>query len=567
MKVTYTKALARKILLSFLAFVILLAIAAFFVRSSITKKLEDISKLASNVEHRLKPEQALLLLHQAEDDFQESLLDVNGPKSIEYKIKLTQAFNKIDTLLKTNTDTTQLTTAQGNQVRVWYKKKLELSDRLFQLKHNFDSLLTVYAEFNSQADQNQQIETTSSINSRKRKVNSKTDTVRNDISQEKKGLFGRLKDAIANKNGTTKGIVEIRHNNSTNIADITTQKIIARDRTNNAKKLQQLQQHNVKMLGMQRELISLNTHISNELERIVNDLKDLNYKMAEELKGMAFKNYQETTSLLNKFYLAALFLVLLFAVLLIIFILQLNKSEQQLLKENERSVNIAQQKMELLTHMTHEIRNPLTAIKGFLYVFAKTDLNPRQTEMLQSIKGSSDMLLRTLNDTLDAAKMETSELKIENDPFNPYTTVNEVIESMSYSATKKKLALNYNFNGDQAAIVLGDGFRLKQIMVNLLSNAIKYTNEGQVTINAELSSQDARLQIDVIDTGMGIGADQQASLFSQYYQTSSSKGQVGTGLGLYICKQLVEMQKGKISVKSEKGIGTTFSFFIPYQKN
>jgi two-component system sensor histidine kinase BarA len=567
MKVTYTKALARKILLSFLAFVILLAIAAFFVRSSITKKLEDISKLASNAEHRLKPEQALLLLHQAEDDFQESLLDVNGPKSAEYKLKLTQAFNKIDTLLKTNTDTTQLTAAQGNQVRVWYKKKLELSDRLFQLKHNFDSLLTVYAEFNSQSDQNQLIESTSSINSRKRKVNSKTDTLRKDISQEKKGLFGRLKDAIANKNGTTKGIVEIRHNNSTNTADITTQKIIARDRSNNAKKLQQLQQHNVKMLAMQRELISLNTQISNELERIVNDLKDLNYKMAEELKGMAFKNYQETTSLLNKFYLAALFLVVLFAVLLIIFIIQLNKSEQQLLRENERSVDIAQQKMELLTHMTHEIRNPLTAIKGFLYIFSKTELNQRQTEMLQSIKGSSDMLLRTLNDTLDAAKMEKSELKIESEPFNPYTTVNEVIESMSYSATKKKLALNYNFKGDQAAIVLGDGFRLKQIMVNLLSNAIKYTNEGQVTINADLSSQDARLQIDVIDTGMGIGADQQANLFSQYYQTSSSKGQVGTGLGLYICKQLVEMQKGKISVKSKQGVGTTFSFFIPYQKS
>ncbi len=156
------------------------------------------------------------------------------------------------------------------------------------------------------------------------------------------------------------------------------------------------------------------------------------------------------------------------------------------------------------------------------------------------------------------------ELKIESDPFKPYPTIEQVIESMSYSASKKKLEIQYNFKGNKEATVLGDGFRLKQVMVNLLSNAIKYTNEGQITINAELHN-DARLQVDVVDTGMGISPDQQANLFSQYYQTSSSKGQVGTGLGLYICKQLVEMQKGKISVKSELGTGTTFSFYIPYQ--
>lgn len=566
MKVTYSRALSRKILVTFLTFVIILAGAAIFVRSSITKKLDDISKLASSVEHRLKPELALLLLQQAEDDFQESLLDINGPKSKEYKLKLTLAFNKIDTLLNTHTDTTQLTAAQSDQVRVWYKKKLELSDRLFELKHNFDSLLTVYADFNSQGNQNKLIETATGFNTGNKKVDTKTDTIRKEVAVAKKGLIGRLKDAIYNKNGAASGVVEIYHHNNISVANLAAQKIIARHRTDNAKKLKELQAHNIRMLIMQRELISLNTHINNEIERIVNDLKDINYQMADDLKGMAFKNYQETTSLLNKFYLAALLLVLLFAAALIIFILQLNKSELQLLKENERSVDIARKKMELLTHMTHEIRNPLTAIKGFTHVFAKTSLTQRQTDMIESIKGSSDMLLRTLNDTLDAAKMENSELKIESDPFNPSTAIDQVVESMSYSATKKKLGLSYNFTGDPEAIVMGDAFRLKQVMVNLLSNAIKYTNEGNITINAELSAEDARLQVDVTDTGMGISADQLVNLFSQYYQTNSSKGQVGTGLGLFICKQLVEMQKGTISVKSEPGLGTTFSFLIPYLK-
>jgi len=162
--------------------------------------------------------------------------------------------------------------------------------------------------------------------------------------------------------------------------------------------------------------------------------------------------------------------------------------------------------------------------------------------------------------------MENSELKIYAEPFNPDYILGLVIESMGLSATKKNLYLNYNLTGNKCGIILSDSFRLKQIVVNLLSNAIKYTHDGGVTVDAQLTANDSRLQVDVTDTGDGIRAEQQAGLFSKYYQTSSSKGQVGTGLGLFICKQLIKLQNGKISVKSELGKGTTFTFFIPYPK-
>jgi signal transduction histidine kinase len=217
--------------------------------------------------------------------------------------------------------------------------------------------------------------------------------------------------------------------------------------------------------------------------------------------------------------------------------------------------------------MSHEVRTPLTAIMGFLYIFSKSELTVKQSEMIESIKLSSDMMLRTLNDTLDAAKMEHSELTIHTEPFNPDYILSSVVESMAFSAEKKKLYLKYNFTGNKNAIILGDSFRLKQIVVNLLSNAIKFTNEGGITINAQLIANDTRLQVEVTDTGAGISAEQQAGLFSKYYQTSSSKEQVGTGLGLFICKQLIKLQNGKIAVKSEEGKGTTFTLLIPYQKN
>ena len=185
--------------------------------------------------------------------------------------------------------------------------------------------------------------------------------------------------------------------------------------------------------------------------------------------------------------------------------------------------------------------------------------------MLDAVKQSSDMLLQTLDDTLDAAKMENSEFKINKDPFKPNETLSQIIETMSYSAAKKQLRLNYQYKGDQNTIVQGDSFRLRQIIVNLLSNAIKYTVEGEVELTAELNTENNRLYVKIQDTGVGISPEQQSNLFSKYYQTNSAKGQIGTGLGLFICKQLVELQGGKIQVKSIPDVGSTFSFYIPYQ--
>lgn len=569
MKVTYTQTQSRKILLAFLAIVIVLAIAALFVRNSISHNLENIVKQANNVDvDGSKPQQILLLLHQAEDDFQESLLNVKSKKSADYKSKLSKAFNQIDTLLRRTTDTLQITPDQSIKVKDWYRKKLQLSDKLYAVKHNFDSLLTVYATFEAEGSKGEEKLVTSIKSSSK--VKSKTDTVRKEVIVQKKGLFSRLKDAISNKNdGSPTAVVEINHREQTENSALATRKGLSSDRAVYLDKLQKLQERNVKMLTMQRELISLNDHISTELENIINEVKTLNYNMADEFKTMAFKSYQESTDLLNRLYLAALFLVLVFALLLIIFIVKLNGSEKQLRKENERAVTIAQQKMDLLLHMSHEIRNPLTAIKGFLYIFSQTELSKRQSDMLDSIRLSSDMLLGTLNDTLDAAKMENSEFKFNTDPFNPDFILRGLIENMEFSATKKMLKLNYEFKGDKEAVLLGDSFRLKQIMINLLSNAIKYTKEGEVSVNAVLTkvNDKPRLEVGITDTGMGISADQQTNLFSKYYQTNSSKGKTGTGLGLYICKQFVELQGGKISVKSTEGTGSTFSFYIPYLEN
>ncbi|HEX8021292.1 HAMP domain-containing sensor histidine kinase [Mucilaginibacter sp.] len=556
--------LSRKILLAFLAFTIILIIAALFVRDMITERLAHTAQVSHLMDlNNSRPQQALLLLHQAEDLFQSSLVDEDADKAKAYQSKLSLAFAEIDTLLNMQHDTTKLNAEQRAQLHTWHNQKIKLSADLLSARHDFDSLLTNYSELNTATAQNKLAVKSS------QKIQSSSDTINQPGKLKRKGFFARIKEAIKNKNAYASGSGGVVINHRTRIyVDSVTQKLRTKDKSNYLNKLRQLQQSNSKLQETQRQLIALNMRITHKMEQLIITIKDINYSLTDAFKGMAFNSYLETTSLLNKLYLVALLLLLAFAVLLIVFVIRLGQSEGLLLKENERAVRIARQKQDLLLHMSHEIRNPLTSINGFLYIFSRTTLTPKQSEMLGTVRASSDLLLQTLNDTLDAAKMESSELKIHQDPFCPDKTLKEVIESMAFSADKKQLELSYHFDGDTEAEVLGDSFRLKQIIVNLVSNAIKYTETGNVKIKATLKLADSKggLTVDIIDTGAGISQEQQVSLFSKYYQTNSAKGNTGTGLGLYICKQLIELQKGNISVKSDTGKGSTFSFEIPYEK-
>ena len=347
MNVTYTKTQGRKILLVFLVFTIIFAVTALVVQKNITKKLNAVSNLATNVEHsQSKPEQALLLLHQAEDDFQAALFSTDNKKIVSYKEKLSKAFEEIDTLLKEKPDTSHLTSIQNAEIKTWYKKKVELSDKLYSLRHSFDSLLMVYTDLNEQTTNvNQGLNTNIGL-IQKGKENISIDTSRNVITSPKKGLLKRIKEAIVNKNNNYS--VEINHNKSAQVIDTKTQRLLADNKNAYAKKLERLQQQNTKLLGMQRELNRLNTYISNDLETIINRVKDINYVIALGFKEMALKNYQDTTTILNRFYMTASVLLLAFAISLIIFINQINKAEVLLRRESELSVYTAQQKIDEL---------------------------------------------------------------------------------------------------------------------------------------------------------------------------------------------------------------------------
>ena len=268
-----------------------------------------------------------------------------------------------------------------------------------------------------------------------------------------------------------------------------------------------------------------------------------------------------------------LLIALLSAAIIVYLILaDITRSEfykRRLLIAKSNAEKLARVKEDFLANMSHEIRTPLTAILGFAEQLGYTPLNQQQGDYLRALDASSQHLLALVNDVLDFSKIEAGGLVLEQAPFYVLEAVEEVQYALQPQAEKKGLYLRIEADEEQPNYVLGDAFRLKQILYNLLSNAIKFTDEGGVTVSLQMAPHavdECKAIIEVRDTGIGIASDKLQSVFQVFHQSdaSTSRRYGGTGLGLSISKQLAEMQGGTIGVTSTLGQGSAFRVALPY---
>ena len=241
--------------------------------------------------------------------------------------------------------------------------------------------------------------------------------------------------------------------------------------------------------------------------------------------------------------------------------------ETDIVKARQEADAANKAKSEFLANMSHEIRTPMNAIIGLSHLALNTNLTDKQYDYINKVHHSATALLNLINDILDYSKIEAGQLNIEIIEFQLEDVLSHVAGVIEQAIAKKELEFLLDISQNIPQKLLGDPFRLGQILLNLLNNAIKFTDKGEIVLHINVEEQTPKnivLRIAVQDTGIGLSAEQINKLFQAFSQAdeSTTRKYGGTGLGLSICKQLVEMMGGKIWVESEIDIGSTFIFLV-----
>jgi signal transduction histidine kinase/CheY-like chemotaxis protein/CHASE3 domain sensor protein/HPt (histidine-containing phosphotransfer) domain-containing protein len=309
---------------------------------------------------------------------------------------------------------------------------------------------------------------------------------------------------------------------------------------------------------IKEKFYDLITKMENEVTLRIN-------KKAEAANLLAEKTYQW----LLIFSVSGAFLAIVVMFIIIRYVRKTRASQAALERSREEAVKLSRTKELFMANMSHEIRTPVTAISGFTEQLLHEPLDEYTARTLKIIKSSSDHLANIINDILDFSKLQNDKLALEKVHFSIKKITEDVYALFERQAGRNNTGLSCSLSPDTPPVLLGDPYRLKQIMINLVSNAVKFTEQGKVHFSVKSRDKqngEIDLIVGVTDTGIGIEESKLNLIFEDFTQAemSTTRKFGGTGLGLSIVKKLVELHKGQIECKSKKNTGTEITCILPY---
>lgn len=444
------------------------------------------------------------------------------------------------------------------------ESKRESNEEFIRMKILVDSLFALSVQRSEQIQQEQSQPRPRPI--RVKKTSKVDSVVLEDPKKKKKGLFKRLADAITNKRGDE-------------VTKEKTKVIIQRDslvmpyllaRELDLSRYDEYNRVKRQLNEAEQRLLFLNGELFANLQLTLKSLKAAEEEKARRFRRLLLTETSDKFEEVNHLFWAGAIIVLLMTIIIIRNLVKLYRNDKTIVKYAALATESARNKGEFLAQITHEIRTPLNAIIGFSQLMDSDRLDGQMKESVDAIQSSSRILQTLVNDLLDFSKLERGKLTLQYQPFNPVELVNEVVALMSVLAGEKDIEVISKINIGQQICLVGDEFRIKQVLINLLSNAVKFTPvHGKVLVEAGLESADGQrklLKIRVKDSGIGIAQEHLKEIFEDFSQiAAASVGKQGTGLGLAICKRIVELHGGKISVESVLGKGSEFKIAIPMQ--
>ncbi len=566
---TKKTSLTKYFLIFGLVISLICAITYLYLNNSRLSLKNSFKQYASIENNNAKLDSCIVNLYKAENNCR--MFVVTGDKNYfnVFNFQIKQVSNWVDEIKKEgDSDTTN----NNQNFEDLIAQKKARTEQYIALRAVADNLISFSGKVQNTVSELRQPEKTFTAKQFKSIIT--IDTIKPEVKADtvvKKGFFKRVFGSSKTKPAEVKKVEAVTVRKEITLDTSTVSVAFNNKQLSNITNFyKKIYSNNKSLKTKEKDLLAVNEKIISNIVAMLNNYKQSEIAYTANAKKLITNN--TLLAIKNNDKLSISLFVCVLALLLFIFytLYKMYKNEKSLVKYGNDTANYALTKSRFLANMSHEIRTPLNSVIGFSEQLSQGKLDQNQTQQLEAIRGSSLILLDVVNDILDFSKYESGKVNFDKIAFLPHHAINNVINSMAILAQNKGIALKNEISFQPDVCLMGDSMRLKQVMMNLLSNAIKFTNTGSVTLKAQnisVSKKQSLLKMQIIDTGLGIPATDLATIFEEFTQVYAKSGktkQPGTGLGLAICKKIVEFQDGEISVTSQTGKGSVFSFEIPY---